>query len=83
MAVCSILGHEQNAKTHHRELGCAPDIFAVGWEEMARQSGALRRARDFRDAEGLLRVLLLHIGNGCSLAETAVRARHLGLQSAR
>src|SRR5882762_2944522 len=25
------------------------------------------------------RVLLLHIGNGCSLAETAVRARHLGI----
>jgi hypothetical protein len=46
---------------------------------MARKSGALRRARDFPNAETLLRVLLLHIGNGCSLAETAVRARHLGI----
>lgn len=54
-------------------------FLPVGWEEMARRSGALRRARDFPDAETLLRVLLLHIGNGCSLAETAVRARYLGI----
>ena len=54
-------------------------FLPTGWEEMARESGALLRARDFPDAETLLRVLLLHIGNGCSLAETAVRARHLGI----
>jgi len=51
-----------------------------GWEDMARSSGALRRLRDFPNAESLLRVLLLHIANGCSLAETAVRARQLGVQ---
>ena len=50
-----------------------------GWEEMARSSGALRRARDFPDAETLLRILLLHVGSGCSLMETAVRARALGI----
>ena len=55
-------------------------FLPAGWEEMARRSGALRRARDFPDAESLLRVLLLHIGTGCSLAETAVRARYLGIQ---
>jgi hypothetical protein len=55
-------------------------FLPAGWEEMARRSGALRRARDFPDAESLLRVLLLHIGNGCSLAETAVRARYLGIE---
>jgi hypothetical protein len=54
-------------------------FLPTGWEEMARRSGALRRARDFPDAESLLRVLLLHIGSGCSLAETAVRARYLGV----
>ena len=54
-------------------------FLPAGWEAMARKSGALRRARDFPDAETLLRVLLLHIGNGCSLAETAVRARYLGI----
>jgi len=54
-------------------------FLPAGWETMARESGALRRARDFPDAESLLRVLLLHVGEGCSLAETAVRARHLGI----
>lgn len=51
-----------------------------GWENMAQSSGALRRARDFPNAESLLRVLLVHIASGCSLAETAVRARQLGLE---
>src|SRR6266403_6117064 len=74
------LGMTQNAEDPAIENWAVLRTFLpVGWEEMARQSGALRRARDFRDAEGLLRVLLLHIGNGCSLAETAVRARHLGI----
>jgi hypothetical protein len=41
--------------------------------------GALRRARDIRDAETLLRVLLLHVANGYSLMETAVQAQHLGV----
>lgn len=60
--------------------GVLRTFLPAGWEEMARRSGALRRARDFPDAESLLRVLLLHIGTGCSLAETAVRARYLGIQ---
>jgi hypothetical protein len=50
-----------------------------GWQEMARSSGALRRARDVPDAESLLRLLLVHVSNGCSLAETAVRARQFGV----
>src|ERR1700719_3522054 len=51
-----------------------------GWKEMARSTGALRRARDIPDAESLLRVLLLHVVNGYSLAETATRAGHLGMK---
>lgn len=47
---------------------------------MARTTGALRRARDIPDAESLLRLLLLHVANGFSLSETAVRARQLGLR---
>lgn len=54
-------------------------FLPVGWREEARRCGALRRARGFKDAEVLLRVLLIHIANGCSLVETAVRARELGL----
>jgi hypothetical protein len=50
------------------------------WREMARSTGALRRARDVPDAESLLRLLLMHVANGYSLAETAVRARQLGME---
>ncbi len=47
---------------------------------MARRTGALRRARDIPNAESLLRLLLMHVVNGYSLAETAARASQLGMQ---
>ena len=50
-----------------------------GWEEQARLSGALKRARRVSGAEALLRTLLIHLANGCSLAETSVRAKQTGL----
>ena len=50
-----------------------------GWQQKARDCGALTRTRGIRGPEGLLRVLLIHIANGCSLAETSVRAAQLGL----
>ena len=50
-----------------------------GWEEKARECGALTRARGIAGADALLRVLLIHIANGCSLAETSVRAQQMGL----
>jgi hypothetical protein len=55
-------------------------FLPTGWKEMARTTGALRRARDIPDAESLLRLLLLHVINGYSLAETAARARQLGME---
>ena len=51
-----------------------------GWKEMARSTGALRRARDVPDPESLLRLLLMHVANGYSLAETAARASQLGME---
>jgi hypothetical protein len=51
-----------------------------GWKEMARSTGALRRARDVPDAESLLRLLLLHVANGFSLVEIAARAGELGME---
>lgn len=50
-----------------------------GWRERARESGALTRARGVDGPEALLRILLIHIASGCSLAETSVRAAQLGL----
>jgi hypothetical protein len=53
-------------------------ILPTGWEEQARALGALRRARVVPNAQVLLRLLLLHVADGCSLAETAARARQAG-----
>ena len=49
------------------------------WAEHARSSGAMRRARYISEPATVLRVLLLHLGSGCSLAETAARAQVAGL----
>ena len=49
------------------------------WAAQARRLGAMRRARYISDPETVLRVLLLHLATGCSLAETAARASASGL----
>jgi hypothetical protein len=54
-------------------------FLPLGWEEQARLSGALKRSRGVSGAEALLRTLLIHLANGCSLAETSVRAKQAGL----
>lgn len=54
-------------------------VLPSGWQQAARETGALRRTRGFKDAAALLRVLLIHLVEGCSLRETAVRADAGGL----
>ncbi|MDN5939685.1 MAG: IS4 family transposase [Salinisphaera sp.] len=54
-------------------------VLPDDWQQAARRSGALRRSRGFTDAAALLRVLLIHLVDGCSLRETAVRAKAGGL----
>lgn len=50
-------------------------LLPEGWQEKARSLGALRRCRGVSDAESLLRVLLIHLAEGCSLRETSLRVR--------
>jgi hypothetical protein len=50
-----------------------------GWREKAKDLGALRRCRKVPSADALLRVLLLHLAEGCSLRETSALARRGGL----
>jgi hypothetical protein len=54
-------------------------FLPAGWEQKAKELGALRRCRKVPDARVLLRVLLIHLAEGCSLRETAVRARLGGI----
>ena len=48
------------------------------WEAGARQCGALRRCRNVKNAETLLRLIFLHVAGGLSLRQTVVRAKALG-----
>ena len=45
------------------------------WEEKCYELGALRRTRKFSDSSVLLRTLLIHLLDGCSLREMSVHAR--------
>jgi len=54
-------------------------FLPAGWREKAKELGALRRCRKVPNADVLLRVLLLHLGEGCSLRETSALAREGGL----
>lgn len=54
-------------------------VLPEGWQEAAKRAGALIRTRGFDSAATLLRVLLIHLVDGCSLRETAVRAEAGGL----
>jgi Transposase DDE domain len=54
-------------------------FLPVGWDEQARTLGAIRRARYIKEPATVLRILLLHLASGCSLAETAARASAGGL----
>jgi hypothetical protein len=55
------------------------ELFPVGWEQEGRSSGAVKRLRGFASVEALLHTLLLHVGCGWSLRETAVQAKLAGI----
>ena len=54
-------------------------LLPTGWQEKAKQSGAVRRLRGIDSVESLLRILLVHLADGCSLKETALRVFQAGL----
>lgn len=57
------------------------DMLPAQWEAKALELGAVRRLRGFDSVAALLRVLMIHLADGCSLRETAARARAGGLAS--
>ena len=54
-------------------------FFPDNWTELANQTNALKNLRKDKDIENYLRTLLIHIGCGHSLRETATRAKLAGL----
>lgn len=51
------------------------NFLPLGWREKAKELGAITRQRNFKDSDSLLRTLLIHFIDGCSLRETVVRAK--------
>jgi len=54
-------------------------FFPDNWIDLAHQTNVLKKLRKDKDVENYLRTLLIHIGCGCSLRETSVRAKLAGL----
>jgi hypothetical protein len=54
-------------------------LFPAEWEELGRSTGAVARLRGFDSLGNLFRTLLLHVGCGWSLRETAVQAKLAGI----
>jgi hypothetical protein len=54
-------------------------LLPEDWRQQAKSCSAVTRLRGFATVESLLRCLLLHVGCGYSLRETAVRAGVTGL----
>ena len=54
-------------------------FFPSDWEQLATTTLALKGLRQDKSADHLLRTVMLHVGCGYSLRETAVRARESGL----
>lgn len=66
---------DEEALNTEEDWGVVLAMLPEGWQAKARELGALRRCRRFGSAESLLRILLIHLADGCSLRETVVRAR--------
>ncbi|MBD0327814.1 MAG: IS4 family transposase [Pyrinomonadaceae bacterium] len=54
-------------------------LFPAEWEELGRKTRAVTRLRGFNSVSDVLRTLLMHVGTGWSLRETAVRAKLAGI----
>jgi transposase len=54
-------------------------FFPPDWEALGRRSGAVSRLRGFDSVQDVMRTLLLHVGCGWSLRETAVHAKLAGI----
>ena len=66
--------------THSEQWEIVCQMLPEGWRDKARELKAMRRQRgEIQEAETLLRILLIHLLDGCSLRETAARAAHGGL----
>ena len=53
-------------------------LLPADWQGKAKELGAISRLRLIDSPEMLLRILLIHLADGCSLKETSLRVQQLG-----
>ena len=63
----------------HEDWEILRGLFPSDWRGLGWRSGAIARLRGFNSPEDVLRTLLLHVGCGWSLRETAVHAKLAGI----
>jgi hypothetical protein len=64
---------------HEEDWDTLKSLFPDGWIELGKSLGAIKRLREFKSPEVLMRVLLIHLIKGYSLRETATLASQTGL----
>ncbi len=69
----------QKANATEEDWTLLTTFFPARWAELAEETAALKGLRQDKSPEKYLRVLLLHLGCGYSLRETATRARQADL----
>jgi len=81
--MAEVVGQENFDERLDEDWELVKCLLPEQWEQKARELGAFRRGREIADPSTLLRVMLIHMAQGCGLRETAVRAQHGGLQRER
>lgn len=69
---------QMNLKENQDNWSTILKILPIGWESKSKELEALKRERNFT-SEKLLKTLLIHLLDNCSLKETSVRAKMGGL----
>lgn len=68
-----------NQKVSQDDWSLINSLLPEGWREKAKELGALLRFRRFRSVDDLLKALMVHLVDGCSGRETALRIEELGI----
>ena len=79
--MAEVIGQDGSDERLDEDWELVKRLLPEQWEQKARELGAFRRGREIGDPSALLRVMLIHLAQGCGLRETAVRAEQGGLAS--
>jgi Transposase DDE domain len=71
----------QESVSLNEDWSVVQQLLPAQWEAKARELGAFKRGREVKDPDMLLRLMLIHLTDGCALRKTAAKAHAGGLVS--